>query len=94
MSRIISNVDWFRLGLELKIPLSELTNIGRIDHRDSNGQRLAMLDLWLEYCPDASWNIFADALDRSGEHVQAATVRQDYCGGLAPVRPSLSAPGE
>ena len=93
MLKIISNVEWFQLGLELKLPRGKLNDIYTENRRAAN-QRIAMLDLWLSYCPDASWNIFADALDRMGEHTSATTVRQNHCGGLAPVPSSSSALGE
>ena len=89
MLKYISDVDWNQLGLHLKLPQGKLDDISADNSKAAN-QRSAMLGLWLRYCPDASWNIFADALDRMGEHNSATTVRKDHCGGLA----SSSGPGK
>ena len=53
--------NWYEMGLELKVPVSELDNIDgtKLDGRTSLRR---MLNYWLKNSPSPSWKSLADAM--------------------------------
>lgn len=61
VSELSSVVDWFQLGLQLKVPSAELETI-RADHHKTTDCRSSMLIWWLKHTESPTWSELARAL--------------------------------
>ena len=68
--------DWQMLGLELGLRWKKLDSLKRdsyLSHEDS--RKVAMLQLWLDYDLDVSWEKLSEALDQMDQRNLAAMIR-------------------
>ena len=81
--KMIQNVkDWEVLGLLVGIrsPKSKFNEI-RITHKEFEAQREAMIKLWYETHPFASWSLLHQALNMMGETETAQAVQKEFLKG-------------
>ena len=72
--------NWSLLGINLGVPIHELSRIAQA-YRESERQKLQMLDLWLERSHAPSWREVVNALELMGEIRVAERIRQKYIRG-------------
>ena len=70
--------NWCLLGINLGVPVYELTRIEQDYKGSEEQQRLQMLNLWLLGTPTASWGEVVHALELMGEHREAERIQQKY----------------
>ena len=80
MDATASLVDWFKLGVLLKIPLSSIEDIAASckNVMEAKGR---MLSLWLNSDPDASWEKLADAVRKIGYAQLSQEIWKKYSNG-------------
>ena len=61
VSELSSVVDWFHLGVSLKLPVAELQKI-EADHRKTDRCKIEMLDWWLRNTDLPTWSAIVMAL--------------------------------
>ena len=68
-------LDWHTLGTKLGLPFYKLEAI-RIDYSayGTGRQKQEMINTWLQYDTEASWDKLANALKEMGKHVAAAQI--------------------
>ena len=71
-----ASIKWHDLGLELLEPEDErkLNEIQYSSHRDVSERCKQMFQLWLERCPDATWEHLIQALREVGLNHLATTI--------------------
>ena len=60
----------YELGLQLSIDSSELDEIEKNRHGDTNRQKTEVIKYWLRNSPDLSWTTLANAVERMGGHAR------------------------
>jgi len=75
---LITINDWNQLGRKLGIPSHKLDEID-CDYCGTIRKRSAMIDLWLQYDVDCSWEKLSTALEEMGYKVLAKQIRDKYC---------------
>ena len=70
--------NWALLGINLGVPVYELTKITKDYKGRSDQQRLQMLNLWLQCTPTASWGEVVHALELMGERREAERIQRKY----------------
>jgi len=68
-------VDWHQLGIQLGIPVSELSNI-EADYHKNERRKTETLSLWLRRTPNASWEHVVKALRQMGEKRVAENIAE------------------
>ena len=73
----LKGVDWYELGVQLKVPTSDLKKIER--QNPTEARRLTeVLQYWLDN-ETASWEMIVEALERIGGHGKIiTTIRSKY----------------
>ena len=73
-----ASIKWHDLGLELLEPEDEgkLNEIQYSSHRDVSERCKQMFQLWLEKCPDATWEHLIQALREVGLNRLACKIHQ------------------
>ena len=71
-------VKWFDLGIQLDMSTSQLEII-REDHRNqTNACKTAMLVMWQNQTPNASWSTVVEALQRIDMQTLAKNIAEKY----------------
>ena len=70
-------MEWFQLGVHLKIPHYELSII-KTDYQDVRRCKIEMFQWWLKNTPDAKWSIIVKALVMSRMKVLAHRIALDH----------------
>ena len=73
----VAGVQWYDLGLQLKLSPSVLDTIAA-DHQISDDRKRMMLRKWLQSDPEASWERLAAALALIGHETIATNVRAQF----------------
>ena len=81
IDKILTEVlDWYNLGAKLGLPDYKLGEISR-DCTGTVQQRQEMINKWLAYDTEASWNKLARALEEIGMRVVAKEIMEKYVPG-------------
>ena len=68
-------VDWHQLGIQLGIPISELSKV-EADYPKNERRKTETLSLWLWRTPNASWEHVVKALRQMGENRVAENIAE------------------
>ena len=76
---LANRVDWYELGVCLKIPLPTLDAIKEEEHTVPR-RTLAMLHKWRSKYPNKGWTDVVDALRKMDKNDVANDISVKYCG--------------
>ena len=76
---VLNGVYWYKLGIQLNVPLNVLKRIEREYPRDESRMLTEMLEYWKENVEDPSWEKITEAIQRIGGHKNIiAVIRSKY----------------
>ena len=92
MEQTAEATDWHLLGVFMKLPSKDLTLIEKQFSRDGPMRcKAELFNVWIKRTPNASWELIAAALEKSGETVQAENIRKSCVLSTLASQPSASA---
>ena len=84
--------DWYLLGAFMKLPPKDLTLIEKQFSSDGPTRcKAELFNVWMKRTPNASWELIAAALEKSGETALAENIRKSCVLSTLASQPSASA---